>query len=76
MQILIKSTEKSRFMAKLEWHPWYAWYPVLVNVGEDYSKRYAFMETVARIGYSWKPSTMYVTSWEYKSLEEAKTCLD
>lgn len=70
MKFMMKSTEKSRLMAKLDWHPWFAWYPVLVNEADDYSKRYAFLETVARKGFRKKPSSPYIMAWEYNALED------
>lgn len=70
MQFKMIATAKYRLNKKLEWHPWFAWFPVLINESDDYSKRYAFMEVVARKGIKDIFNDTWVGRWQYKAVED------
>lgn len=54
---------------KTLWHRWFAWHPVVVDVKDDGSQEYVWLEYVQRCGiyYSWIEGSYW--EWNYKKIK-------
>jgi len=53
-----------------EWHPYFAWVPIVVGVTPEGRKIKIWLESVQRRGKYHFPSVYAFWSWEYKEKEE------
>lgn len=54
-----------------EWHYWYAWHPVKMNIDNGELDDYRWLERVMRCGYTIDGMFAPVTVWYYKEIVEA-----